>query len=113
MQKRDLWYGYRSTMCDTWTLRGYYYRQVGYEAAYAPVLACKVNWGCVACPRALGGRQCSPRAMGSGAIRRQRRRDAWARSESMRPRARDWLVAIASNKALPLSASRHAHHGMA
>ena len=47
MQKRDLWYGYRWTMCDTWTLRGYYYRQVGYEAAYAPVLACKANWGCV------------------------------------------------------------------
>ena len=61
----------------------------------------------VTCPRALGRRQCSPRAMGPGASRRQRRRDAWARSKSMRLRARDWLVAIASNKALPLSASRH------
>lgn len=53
----------------------------------------------VTCPHALGRRQCRVQERCPGATRRKRRRDAWARSKSMRLRARYWLVAVASNNA--------------
>ena len=65
MQKRDLWYGYRWTVSDTWTFEGLLLPMGRLWAAYGARMHSELGL-CIAvtCPRALGKEAVqSPRAM--------------------------------------------------